>query len=70
MASKLALDGGSKVVPDGSIKSWPPITQADKDAVCAVLDSGHLHGRVRGGHQQRHGGPAYEHDGSRRAPRR
>lgn len=44
MASKLALDGGQRAVPEGTVKSWPPITQADKDAVLAVFDSGHLHG--------------------------
>jgi perosamine synthetase len=26
------------------VKSWPPITQADRDAVLAVFDSDHLHG--------------------------
>lgn len=44
MAAKLALDGGTRVVPEGMVKSWPPLTQADKDAVLAVFDSGHLHG--------------------------
>ncbi len=44
MATTLAIDGGVRVVPEGMVKSWPPITQADKDAVLAVFDSGHLHG--------------------------
>ena len=44
MASSLALDGGQRVVPEGTVKSWPPLTQADRDAVLAVFDSGHLHG--------------------------
>ena len=44
MASKLALDGGTRTVPEGLVKSWPPMTQADKDAVLAAFDSGHLHG--------------------------
>ncbi len=44
MASTLALDGGNAVVSPGSVKSWPPLTQADRDAVMAVFDSGHLHG--------------------------
>jgi perosamine synthetase len=42
--SKLALDGGSRVVPEGAVRSWPPLTQADRDAVLAVFDSDHLHG--------------------------
>ncbi|NPV08510.1 MAG: DegT/DnrJ/EryC1/StrS family aminotransferase [Anaerolineae bacterium] len=44
MASRLALDGGKPVVPEGMVQSWPPLTQADRDAVLAVFDSGHLHG--------------------------
>ena len=44
MSETLALDGGPKIVPDGMVKSWPPMTQADRDAVLAVFDSGHLHG--------------------------
>ena len=44
MAEKLALDGGDRVVPEGMIQSWPPLTQQVKDAVMAVFDSGHLHG--------------------------
>ena len=42
--SKLALDGGPRVVPEGSVRSWPPLTQADRDAVMAVFDSDQLHG--------------------------
>lgn len=44
MASKLALDGGTGVVTPGSVKTWPPLTQADRDAVMAVFDSNQLHG--------------------------
>ena len=44
MAAELAIAGGPRTVPEGMVKSWPPITQEDKDAVVAVLDSGHLHG--------------------------
>jgi aspartate/methionine/tyrosine aminotransferase len=44
MPSKLAIDGGSRVVPEGMIKSWPVITDADRKALVSVLDSGHLHG--------------------------
>ncbi|MBC7286530.1 MAG: DegT/DnrJ/EryC1/StrS family aminotransferase [Armatimonadetes bacterium] len=44
MASKLALEGGTSAVPEGMVKSWPPITQADKEAVLEVFDSDELHG--------------------------
>ena len=44
MASTLALDGGETLVQPGMVKSWPPLTQADRDAVLAVFDSDHLHG--------------------------
>ncbi|NPV47809.1 MAG: DegT/DnrJ/EryC1/StrS family aminotransferase [Armatimonadetes bacterium] len=44
MPSTLALDGGQPVVPSGMVQSWPPLTQADREAVLAVFDSGHLHG--------------------------
>jgi len=44
MTTELAINAGPKTVPDGMVKSWPPITQEDKDAVLAVMDSGHLHG--------------------------
>ncbi len=44
MTSKLALDGGPRVVPEGMVQAWPPLTQADRDAVLAVFDSGQLHG--------------------------
>ena len=44
MAAELAINGGPKTVPDGTIKPWPVITQEDKDAVMAVFDSGQLHG--------------------------
>ena len=40
MAEKLAIAGGTPVVDTKSIKSWPVITQEDRDAVLAVLDSG------------------------------
>ena len=44
MSSKLALDGGAPAVADGMEQSWPPLTKADREAVLAVFDSGHLHG--------------------------
>ena len=34
--SKLAINGGQKVVPDGFIKDWPPIDDIDRQY---VLDS-------------------------------
>ena len=40
MADKLALLGGPKAVPEGALKRWPPITQADRDALLSVLDTG------------------------------
>ena len=39
-----AIEGGSRIVPEGMVQSWPPLNQADRDAVLAVFDSGHLHG--------------------------
>ena len=44
MSSTLALEGGTPVVSEGSIKSWPPITQADRDAVLQVFDNNEFHG--------------------------
>jgi len=44
MAQQLAIEGGPGTVPDGMVKSWPPITEEDKQAVLAVMDSDHLHG--------------------------
>ncbi len=43
MALKLALDGGPRTVPEGAIKSWPPLTQADRDRVLQVFDNNQLH---------------------------
>jgi dTDP-4-amino-4,6-dideoxygalactose transaminase len=44
MNGKLAIHGGAKAVPDGLKKAWPEITQADKDAVLAVLERNILTG--------------------------
>ena len=44
MGDTLAINGGSKSVPDGLQKPWPPITQDDIDAVVGVLKSGVLWG--------------------------
>ena len=35
----LALEGGARVVPEGAIAPWPPITDADRDAVLRALDA-------------------------------
>jgi dTDP-4-amino-4,6-dideoxygalactose transaminase len=44
MNGKLAIHGGPKAVPDGLKKTWPEITQEDKDAVLAVLERNILSG--------------------------
>ena len=44
MVEKLALDGGTRAVPEGMVQAWPPLNQQDREAVLAVFDSGHLHG--------------------------
>ena len=36
---ELALLGGEPVVPEGSIKPWPHITEADRRAVMEVFDT-------------------------------
>jgi dTDP-4-amino-4,6-dideoxygalactose transaminase len=48
MRDNLAIHGGPRTVPEGLKKRWPEITQADKDAVMAVLDRGVLTGSVHG----------------------
>lgn len=35
--SKLAIYGGKKTVPDGTIKPWPPIDKTDEEMVLASL---------------------------------
>jgi len=42
MADKLAILGGEKAVPDGTIKKWPPIDAVDREMVLASL-SGQSH---------------------------
>lgn len=37
MAEKLAIYGGPKAVPGGTIKSWPPIDGTDEEMVLAAL---------------------------------
>lgn len=38
--STLAIEGGPRTLPEGLERSWPIITQEDKDAVMRVLDRG------------------------------
>jgi perosamine synthetase len=39
MSEKLALCGGERTVPEGLIQPWPHVTEADREAVLAVLDT-------------------------------
>jgi len=39
MAEQLALRGGKRTVPEGFIRPWPEVTEADRQAVMAVFDS-------------------------------
>ncbi|MBT3286075.1 MAG: DegT/DnrJ/EryC1/StrS family aminotransferase [Victivallales bacterium] len=41
---ELAILGGPRTVPAGTMQTWPPLTQEDRDAVMAVFDSNILHG--------------------------
>lgn len=41
---ELAIFGGQPSVPAGMVKSWPPVSQEDRDAVMAVFDSNVFHG--------------------------
>ena len=42
MSAKLAIHGGPKAVPDGTVKRWPPIDDTDREMVLAALESGNL----------------------------
>jgi dTDP-4-amino-4,6-dideoxygalactose transaminase len=44
MASALAINGGSRVVPEGRTRLWPQITDTERAAVLRVLDSRILSG--------------------------
>ena len=48
MKGRLAINGGARAVPEGLKRRWPDITQADKDAVMAVLDRNVLTGQDHG----------------------
>lgn len=36
--SKLAINGGEPVIPEGMIKKWPPITDVDREMILATLE--------------------------------
>jgi perosamine synthetase len=38
MSAQLAINGGPKSVPDGSVKKWPPIEDIDRQMVLASLE--------------------------------
>jgi len=40
MNEKLAIHGGKKMIPDGMMKHWPPVTDADRKMVLSALDGG------------------------------
>jgi perosamine synthetase len=44
MAHSLAVNGGSRVVPEGLTRLWPQVSEAEREAVLRVLDSGILSG--------------------------
>ena len=45
MGSTLAINGGTPAVPEGMLKSWPPVTEADRNEVSSVFDTEPLHTR-------------------------
>jgi perosamine synthetase len=42
VSTKLAIHGGSPTIPEGTIKPWPHVTDADREAVLAVMAEGDL----------------------------
>ncbi len=48
MTGKLAIHGGQPIVPEGLKKTWPKITQEDKDAVLGVLERNIFTGEEHG----------------------
>ena len=48
MTGKLAIHGGKPIVPEGLKKTWPKITQEDKDAVLGVLERNIFTGEEHG----------------------
>ena len=47
MPEKLAIHGGKRTVPEGFIKPWPEVTQADHEAVMEVLNTERITGQQR-----------------------
>ena len=47
MADKLAIEGGSKAIPDSVHKPWPNITEDDRQAVLRVLQPGGMRSDYR-----------------------
>ncbi|MFW5868595.1 MAG: DegT/DnrJ/EryC1/StrS family aminotransferase, partial [Armatimonadota bacterium] len=45
MTDQPSVNENAPIVPEGMVQSWPPITQADRDAVMSVFDTDHLHTR-------------------------
>ena len=41
MKEKLAIAGGPKAVPAGTVKTWPPIDDIDRKMVLASLENPH-----------------------------
>ena len=48
MTGRLAIHGGKPIVPEGLKKTWPEITQEDKDAVLGVLERNIFTGEEHG----------------------
>ncbi|MFA6930151.1 MAG: DegT/DnrJ/EryC1/StrS family aminotransferase [Lentisphaeria bacterium] len=40
--AQLAINGGKRLIPEGTIKDWPPIDESDRDMVLSSL-AGHKH---------------------------
>ncbi len=43
MATKLAIDGGERTVPEGMVRAWPVTTDEDRQAVLQVFDNNQFH---------------------------
>jgi len=39
MKANLAINGGSRTIPDGLIQPWPHVTESDREAIAAVIAS-------------------------------
>lgn len=47
MQKELAIHGGKRTVPEGFIKPWPEVTEADKKAVIEVLNTPRITGQQK-----------------------